>query len=133
MLHSLEKLRGVFRDVSCSSFHFFIFICRCFSFCCCIFICKCSSICCCCSSFTFSFRRHPSRFRGLSPIFILSAQSIAESFATVSVFNHSVIFLSSATVLSGHFLPTGVFYLTLLHRHFNLHLSRLPWELAVLP
>ena len=41
---------------------------------------------------------------------------------------------ASATVLSGHFLPTGVFYLTLLHRYFNLHLSRLlPWEPAVLP
>ena len=40
---------------------------------------------------------------------------------------------ASATVLSGHFLPTVVFYLTLLHRHFNLHLSRLPWEPAVLP
>ena len=32
----------------------------------------------------------------------------------------------SATVLSGHFLPTDVFYLTLLQRHFNLRLSRLP-------
>ena len=40
---------------------------------------------------------------------------------------------ASATTLSGHFLPTGVFYLTLLHRHFNLRLSRLPWEPAVLP
>ena len=40
---------------------------------------------------------------------------------------------ASATVLSGHFLPTSVFYLTLLHRHFNLRLSRPPWESAVLP
>ena len=40
---------------------------------------------------------------------------------------------ASATVLSEHFLPTGVFYLMLLHRNFNLHLSRLPWEPAVLP
>ena len=39
----------------------------------------------------------------------------------------------SATVLSGRFLPTGVFYLTLLHRHFNLCLSRPPLEPAVLP
>ena len=31
------------------------------------------------------------------------------------IFNHSVIFLPRvATVLSGHFLPTGIFYLTLL-------------------
>ena len=41
---------------------------------------------------------------------------------------------ASATVLSGRFLPTGVFYLTLLHRHFllNMLLSRFPWEPAVL-
>ena len=32
------------------------------------------------------------------------------------LFHH--IFTTSATVLSGHFLPTGVFYLTLLHWHF---------------
>ena len=33
----------------------------------------------------------------------------------------------STAVLSGHFLPTSVFYLTLLHQHFNLRLSRLPF------
>ena len=31
-------------------------------------------------------------------------------------FRHS--FIASATILSGRFLPTGVFYLTLLHPHF---------------
>ena len=31
------------------------------------------------------------------------------------------------------FFSTGVFYLMLLHRHFNLRLSRFPWEPAVLP
>ena len=31
---------------------------------------------------------------------------------------------ASATALSGHLLSTGVFYLTLLHRRFNLRLSR---------
>ena len=40
----------------------------------------------------------------------------------------------SATILSGHFLPTGVFYfmpyLTFWH---NLLLSRLPWDPAVIP
>ena len=40
---------------------------------------------------------------------------------------------ASATVLSGHFLPTDVFYLRLLHQHFNLRLTMLPWEPAVLP
>ena len=50
------------------------------------------------------------------------------------IFNHSVNLLAaSSTALSGHFLPTGVFYLMLLHRHFNLSLSRLSWEPAVLP
>ena len=33
------------------------------------------------------------------------------------IFFHS--FTASATVLSGYFLPTGIFYLTLLHRHFT--------------
>ena len=35
----------------------------------CIFIYRCSSFCC-CSSFTFSFPRHPPPFRGLSPGFL---------------------------------------------------------------
>ena len=44
------------------------------------------------------------------------------------IFNHSVIFLPRALrALSGHFLPTGIFYLTLLQRHFNLYLSRFLW------
>ena len=34
------------------------------------------------------------------------------------IFNFSNIFLPSATVLSERFLPTGVFYLTLLYQHF---------------
>ena len=57
------------------------------SFCCCIFICWCSSFCC-CSSLTFSFWRHLSPFRALSPSFythfILSAQPITEWFAILS-------------------------------------------------
>ena len=88
--------------------------------------------------FTFSFRRHASPIRGLSPRFnthfILSAQPITEWFVTLSFFNHSInLFAASTTTLSGHFLPTGVFHFTVRHRHFNLHLSRLPWEPAVLP
>ena len=39
---------------------------------------------------------------------------------------------ASAMALSGHFLLTGIFYLMLLHRHFNLRLSRFHWEPAVL-
>ena len=75
------------------------------------------------SSFTFSFQHHLYPFRGLSSgfwtNFVLSAQLIAERFTTLSFFNHSIIFLLRATVLSGHFLPTGVFYLTLLPNIFG--------------
>ena len=58
-------------------------------------------------------------------------------------FNISRIFLPRylltadllTTVLSGCFIPTGIFYLTPLHRHFwlNLRLSRPPWEQVFLP
>ena len=47
-----------------------------------------------------------------TPHFILSGQPIAECFATLS-FVQPFRSASSATDLSGHFLPTGVFYLTL--------------------
>ena len=77
----------------------------------------------CCSSFI-AFQRHPSTFRGLSPgfytHFILSNQLIAEWFVAVirrEIFFHS--FTASAMVLSGHFLPTGVFYLMLLPKIFG--------------
>ena len=33
---------------------------------------------------------------------------------------------ASATALSGHFLPKGIFYLALLHRHYNPRSSMLP-------
>ena len=95
----------------------------------------CSSFCCCYSSFhcflcdvdlLIAFQSHPSLFRGLSlgfyTHFILSAQPIAEWFATLSfpTFPRSSFhsFTASAIVLSRHFLPTGVFYLMLLHQHF---------------
>ena len=81
----------------------------------------------CCYSSFIAFPRHPSPFRGLSwgfhSHFILSAQPIAEWFATVSfsTFPRSSFhsFNASATVLSGHFLPAGIFYLPFLHRHFT--------------
>ena len=131
-----------------SSFHFhFIFV---SSFCCyCIFIsfsfhflifnllflffvCR-------CSSFTFTFRQHSSPFRGLSlgfyTHFILSVQPIAEWFTILSFQIFCDLLITSATVLSGHFLSTGVFYLMLHYWHFwlNLHLLRLSWEPTVLP
>ena len=83
------------------------------SFCCCIFICRCSSFCC-CSSITFSFRRHSSPFRGLSPAFythfILSAQPIAEWFATLPFSTIPLIFLLRVLrVWVGIFYPQAFF------------------------
>ena len=69
---------------------------------------------------------------GFSPHFILSAQPIAEWFATLSFFDHSIL-PRALRLWVGIFFPTGVFYLMLLHRHFNLRLSRFPWEPVVLP
>ena len=43
------------------------------------------------------------------------------------IFNHSVIFLTRALRFW-----VGIFYLMLLHRHFNLRLSSPAWETAIL-
>ena len=108
----------------CSSFHFWS------SF-------RCSSSFCRCSSFIFSFRLHPSPFRELSPgfytHFILSVQSFAECSRHFHFQPFRYLLAASATASIGHFLPTDVFYLTLLPWHFNLRLSRSLWEPAVLP
>ena len=85
---------------------------------------------CCCSPFTFSFRRHSSPLCGLCSSFyahlILSTQSIAEWFAMRHFYFQPFRYLLAAGAigLSGHYLPIGVFYLTLtlLHWHFNLRL-----------
>ena len=86
---------------------------------------------------SFAFRHHPSPFRGLSQSFhthfILSASPSQSDLQYCYFQPFRYLLTVSATVLSGRFLPTGVFYLILLHRHFNLHLSRLPWEPTVLP
>ena len=101
-----------------------IFICPCFSFCwCCIFIFQATLPC----------QRHStlaSQAReGLHQLWALpQLLLIASSFSSTV----------SATVLSGHFLPTGVFYLTLLPDIFgtfptfwhNLLLSRFHWHPA---
>ena len=61
---------------------------------------------------SFTFRHHPSSFHGLLPGFF-------HPFYTFSTAHRKVIrdTFSNTTVLSGR-LPAGVFYLTLLHRHF---------------
>ena len=71
---------------------------------------------CCCSSFI-AFQCHPSLVRcTFSPV---HRRVICDNF----IFNLSKIFFhsftASAKVLNGHFLPTGVFYPTLLHRYFT--------------
>ena len=88
------------------------------SFCCCIFICRFSSF----------------PFHGLSPgfytHFILSAQPIAEWFATPSF---PTILISSYRERYG--FEWAFFTHTLFYQHFWLipRLLRLPWEPAVLP
>ena len=86
-------------------------------FCCCIFILSIFFI-----HISFAFWRHPSPFPGLSPgfytDFILSTQTIAEWFATLSF---STIPICSYREHYGFwvgFFYTGIFYLTLLHWHF---------------
>ena len=105
-------------------------------YCCCAFICR-------CSSFVVVFQ---SQF--LFDVIPLPFVDYRWVFTTILHFQPSpsqsdsrhfhfqplrYLLAPSATALSGHFLPTGVFYLTLLHRHLNLHFLRLPWEPAYLP
>ena len=100
------------------------------SFCCCIFICLCYFV----HIFIFDVIPNPSvdyRWVFTSILYFQPRSSQSDS-RNFHLFNLSVL-AASATALRGHFLPTGVFYLTLLYRHFNLRLSRFPWELAVLP
>ena len=83
------------------------------------------------------FRRHPSPFCGLSleflhPILYFQPSPPQSDSRHFHFFSHSVL-AAGATALSGYFLPTGVVYLALLCRHFNLRLSRFPWGLAVYP
>ena len=85
-------------------------------------------------SLLFDIIPHPSvdYRRVFTPILYFQPSPSQSDSRHFHLFNHSVL-AAGTTALSGHFLPTGVFYLTLLHRHFNLRLSRLPWEPAVLP
>ena len=74
-----------------------------------------------------AFRRHPSPFRGLSPGFYTHfitfspahRRAIRDTFILSFPRSSLHSFTASATVLSGHFLLTDVFYFTLLHRHFT--------------
>ena len=133
MLNSLEKLRGGFCDVSCFSF---IFLC---SFVDVLHFVVVSSfvdvlqfvVVVLHSHFLFDVIPHPSvDYRPF--LYFQPSPSQSDS----RQFQFSTISLSSCRALRswvGIFLPTGVFYLTLLHPHFNLNLSRFPWGMAVLP
>ena len=126
----LERISSeVSCDVGCcSSFQF------CSSFCCF------SSFCCCCSSHCFStssltFPWTIPRF--LHPFYTFSPahrRAIRDTFILSFPRSSLHSFTASATVLSGHFLLTDVFYLTLLHRHFTCVYQCLArWGPAVLP
>ena len=103
------------------------FLCCCWSsFCCCIFILllylHLSMFFILLLFLLIAFRRHPSPFRGLSPGFLHSILYFRP--AHRRVIRDTFIFrpfhlAASATALSGHFLPTGVFYLTLLPNIFG--------------
>ena len=115
----------------CSSFYFW------FSFLLFFFICRCSSFCC-CSSFIFFFYVIPHSYmdyycRGFYTPFYTFSPAHRRVIRDTFVFKYSINLAASATALSGNFLATWVFDLMFLHRHFNLRLSRLHWELAVLP
>ena len=102
-------------------------------------------LCCCCSFFIFifvvvvvssfvdvlhfvvvlliAFQHHPSPFRGLllrflHPIFYFQPSPSQSELRHFHLFNDSVL-AASATALSGHFSPTGDFYLTLLPNIFG--------------
>ena len=108
----------------CSSF--LIFICRCFFVLLLFFI----------HIFFSHVISHPSvdyLLPGFYTHFIFSAQPIAELIRGIFIFNHSVIFLPRAQQpWVSFFYPQAFFYLTFFHRHFNLRLSWLPWQPAVL-
>ena len=94
-----------------------------------------SSFCCCYSSFVdvlhshflFNIIPHPSvDYRQVfRPILYFQPSPSQSDLRHFHFQPFRYLLTASATVLSGHFLPTGVFYLTLL--------PRLPWELAIIP
>ena len=100
----------------CSSFHFWS------SFCCCSSFCYCSS---------FVDVLHSHFFSAPSFTFSWTIAGFLHPFHTFSPAHRRVIcdsfifwpfcylLTANATVLRGHFLPTDVFYLTLLQRHFT--------------
>ena len=104
-----------------------------------------SSLFCCCFSFVVALHSH-----FLLDIIPHPSMDYRQVFTTILYFQPSplqsdlghvrfqpfrYLLTATAAVLSGHFLTTGVFYLTLLPDIFwhNLLLSRLPWKPAVIP
>ena len=110
-----------------------------------LFIHFCSSYCCCssfhfCSSFVVVLHFIPRlvcHVTGTPPWLLrfLKASTNCEIYPDYFWLPFAFVSTASATVFNGRFLPTGAFYLMLLHRHFwlNLPLWRPPWEPTVLP
>ena len=115
-------------------FVMFVVFCCCSSFCCC-----CSSLCC-CSSFVdvlhshllYDIIPHPSvDYRWVfTPILQFQPSPSQSDSRHFNFQSFRYLLTASATVLSGHFLATGAFYLMLIHRHFT---CVLPGKPAVLP
>ena len=99
-----------------------------------------SSFCCCYSSFVvflhshflFDIIPHPSvDYRQVFRPILYFQSSPSHSYSQHFHFQpFRYLLTASATVLSGHFLLTGVFYLMLLHRHFTCIYQGLPrnWQ-----
>ena len=106
----------------CSSFHF------CSSYFLLFFICWCSSFCCCSSfvnflhsHFLFDISPYPSvdYHQVFTPILYFQPSPSQSDSRHFHFQPFRYLLTASATVLSGHFLPTGIFYLALLHRHLT--------------
>ena len=128
-----ENLRGCFCDVRCcSSFIFdlhFVFV---SSFVYLHFVVVSSFVVFLHSHFLFDVIPHPSvdSRRVFTPILYFQPSSSQSDPRHFHFLPFRYLLAESTAVLSGHFLPTSVFYLTLLHQHFNLRLSRLPFFLS---
>ena len=93
---------------------------------------------CCCSLFVnilhshllFDIIPHPSvdYRRFFTPILYFQPSSLQRDSPYFHFQPFRYLLTASATVLSGRFLPTGVLYLMLLHRHFTCVYQGFPWS-----
>ena len=111
-----EKVFVVLHLIFVSSFHFYIFISFFIFILLLCFLCRFSSL-------TFAFLTSsitlPWTISGfLHPFYTFSSSHCRVICDTFIFQPFRDLLTASAMALSGHFLPTGVFYITLFHRHF---------------